>query len=198
MIGLTTKPNCHLAWRWVRESWARGQTLLLWPDCERLITTEWPRWLQTSKCPTNNSPLTLNPIFPRILQILCFGISLPKQKKTDQFSIKSMRMMLMTISSILMTLQINWRLIEVPLSVRSFFLSGQVLQRSLPKRSQQPVKASPLHSHTKRAFSPGILNQCACRISFFFLSGRKPFQGFVESSWTVGASLERMRGLLYV
>lgn len=29
-----------------------------------------------------------------------------------------------------------------------------MLQRPLPKRSQQPVKASALHSHTKRAFSP--------------------------------------------
>lgn len=110
---------------------------------------------------------------------------------------KFMRMMLMSVSSILMTLQINWVLNEVPLSVWSFFfLSRLVLRRPLPKHSQQPVKASPLHSHTKRAFHSefwiNVLVRCFC------LSGAKPFQGSVESSWTVGASVERMRGLLHV
>lgn len=165
-------PNQTVIWRWIRESWALGQTLLLWSDRERLITTEWPQWLQMSNCPTTTPPRFSPQYFPEVHKSCIFLFFADADKKNCKF----MRMMLMSVSSILMTLQINWALIEVPLSIcRVFFLSGQVLQRPLPKRSQQPVKASPLHSHTKRAFSPWILNRRACRI--FLSYWRKTFSG---------------------
>lgn len=76
----TTKPNCHPAWRWIRESWAPGQTLSLWSGRECLITTEWPRWLWMSKRPTTTpshpashpdiSQKSTNPVFFFSLQRL--------------------------------------------------------------------------------------------------------------------------------
>lgn len=107
--------------------------------------------------------------FPEVLEFRVFLFFTDDGK--NGLPSKFMRMMLMSVSSILMTLQINWALIEVLLSVWSFFffLSGQVLWRPLPKRSQQPVKASTLHSHTKRAFSP-LNSESACRSLFFFHS----------------------------
>lgn len=145
MIGLTTtKPNCHLAWRRIRESWAPGQTLSLWSGRKRLITTEWPHWLQMSNCPTTTPPLPAAPSNPRLspryfpeVHKSCvspfFTDAGREEEKRSRPPFKFMRMMLMSVSRILMTLQINWALIEVPLSVWSFFFVRPSAAEALAK-----------------------------------------------------------------
>lgn len=122
LVWLPTKPNCHRAWRWVRESWARGQTLLLRSNCECLIMTEWPQWLQMSNCPTATPPRNSLPNISQKPTNPVFFSFLYQHGKRQQPSSKSRRLMLMSVSSILMTLQINWALNEVPLSAWSSFL----------------------------------------------------------------------------
>lgn len=183
MIGLTaTTPNCHLAWRWVRESWAPGQTLLLWSYRERLITTEWPRW---SKCQTvpqqpPHLPSTCSTIFPRSPQILCFSFlygCCKKKKKKNSLPFKFMRMMLMSVSSILMTLQINWVLIEVPLSVWSFFCPAKFYGGPCQSVVSSPWRRLPSILTLKGHFPPWIQNRHACWIFFFLSYWRKTFSG---------------------
>ena len=170
MIGLTTtKPNCHLAVNQGELSAGANSFTLVRP---RAPHYDWMTPVTPNvKLSHNNSPRFSPRYFPEVHKS-CISLFFAEKKNC-----KFMRMMLMSVSSILMTLQTNWALIEVPLSIcRVFFLSGQVLRRPLPKRSQQPVKASPLHSHTKRAFSPWILNRRACRI-FFVLLEENLFRG---------------------
>lgn len=123
MIALTTtKPNCHLAWRWIRESWAPGQTLFT------LVRPRAPHydWMTpvTPNVKMSHNSISSPPLCPDSRS----GISQRSANPVFSFSLWTlttendppsyyMRMMLMSASHILMTQHINWVLTEVPLSL---------------------------------------------------------------------------------
>lgn len=89
-----------------------------------------------------------------------------------------MRMMLMSVSSILMTLQINWVLIEVPLSVWSFFFFCLAKCYRGPCQSvvSSPWRRLPSILTLKGHFPPEFW--ISAHVGFFCLTGGKTFSGF--------------------
>lgn len=142
-----------------------------------------------SPAPCAHTPLT--PIFPRNPEILYFSFLYQprtrKKKKKWSPPAKFMRMMLMSVSRILMTL-----LIEVPPSVWSFFCPAKCYRGPCQSVVSSPWRRLPSILTLKGHFPPEFW--IGVRVGLFCLTAGKAFQGLVECSLTVG----RKGGLLRV
>lgn len=156
MIALTTtKPNCHLAWRWIGgvERW--GKLFYFGPTASASLRLNDPgdskcqnvpqQHLLPPLCPDSHSNISqrsTNPMFSFSLWTLTTENNPPSYP---------MRMMLMSVSHILMTQHINWALTEVPLSLslrKHFFFCPAKFHRG-PCQSESAARegVSPSFSH---------------------------------------------------
>lgn len=145
-VWLVRLPPKRTGWRWVRRELSAGANFFLGarkrvPHYDRVTPLTLDVKLSHNNTPSSPPHPAL--MFPRNWQIL-FLSRLDWTWNRSSFASKFTWTMLMSASRLLMIRQINGVLMKVLLSVHFFFvLSGQVFWRRLPKRSQQPVKASP-------------------------------------------------------